>query len=197
MRLILARHGETIGNVNRINQGQDDGELTENGKRQSILLGERLSHESIDAIYVSDLGRCVDTAEHIIRHHKDTPVYYEPMIRERSLGVLEGSRYGDVARHAEKEGVPIIKYRPKGGESIEDVKARAKRFIGMVLEKYHGKTVLVVSHGQFIANIILYVLGLDDAHYDEYKHENTAISIIAVSEKPIMELHRCTRHLKD
>ena len=197
MKLILARHGETVGNVMMINQGQMHGELTSQGRMQAILLGKRLSAESIGAIYVSDLRRCVQTAEHVIVHHPDVPVYYEPLLRERHLGFLEGTKWGEVIRHTNLSGEEILNYRPEGGESINDVKYRVSQFLTNISQRHDNQTVLVVSHGQYIANIVLHVMGLDDTHYDEHKPENTAVSIIALTNPPNLFMSNCTAHLEN
>ena len=41
--LYLARHGETIDNANKIMQGQTQGRLTDNGRKQAAELADRLS----------------------------------------------------------------------------------------------------------------------------------------------------------
>jgi broad specificity phosphatase PhoE len=197
MKLILARHGETDGNVNYINQGQMEGQLTSNGRKQAIMLGKRLSDEKIDEIYVSDLRRCVQTAEHILIYHPEAIVHYSSLLRERSLGFLEGSKRGDVAKYSKESGLNILDYKPEGGESIREVKLRVKTFIDELMQKHNDETILIVSHGQFIANIILYIMKLDDTNYDTYKHDNTAISIITFLDKPILEVKSCTTHLND
>ena len=59
--LLLVRHGETIDNVNRIMQGQTQGELTETGVRQASNLAESLANTHIDIYMSSDLKRAYDT----------------------------------------------------------------------------------------------------------------------------------------
>jgi len=197
MRLILVRHGETEGNVMKINEGQKEGILTDKGRLQAIALGKRLSEQKIDVIFVSDLKRCVQTAEHIIIHHPNTPIFYEPLLRERNLGILEGSKRGEVIRQAQKVGLDIIEHKPQGGESILDVKERVKTFFNMLKNEYSDKTILIISHGQFIANMILYALGLDDTHYESYKQKNTAVSMITFKDKPVLEVTNCILHLNN
>ena len=195
MRLILARHAETIENLNNVNQGQMNGSLTGIGRIQASHLGRRLSEEKIDIAFISDLRRCVQTAEHILVHHPNIPVYYDRLLRERNLGVLQGSAYGEVAKHAEKSGVGLLDYKPKGGESINEMKLRVRQFIDALRENHTNKNILIVSHGQYIANIILYVLELDDSNYESYKQENTAVSIIVYDEKPVLQLNNSLLHL--
>ena len=59
--LYLVRHGETIDNVNRIMQGQTQGELTENGRMQARGLARKMAGEHIDVFVSRELKRDVDT----------------------------------------------------------------------------------------------------------------------------------------
>ena len=52
-RLLLVRHGQSVGNVKQILQGQDNGMLTDLGREQAAEVAQRLKDEPIDAF----LGR--------------------------------------------------------------------------------------------------------------------------------------------
>lgn len=83
--LYLVRHGETVDNAAQILQGQQQGELNENGIRQAEEVRDRLADEDIDAFVASDLKRSVDTCRIIAQpHHKD--VETTPLLRERDWG---------------------------------------------------------------------------------------------------------------
>ena len=60
-KLFLVRHGETVDNVNRIMQGQTQGELTDNGRRQALEVMRRMERVRVDAFVSSDLKRSMDT----------------------------------------------------------------------------------------------------------------------------------------
>jgi len=62
--LYLARHGEADA----------FGELTDTGRRQADLLGERLAHVPVDAVWHSPLPRAVATAHELARHLPGVPV---------------------------------------------------------------------------------------------------------------------------
>ena len=47
-RIILVRHCEAAGNLNRRFQGHTDAEVTENGKKQLELLALRMRNVKID-----------------------------------------------------------------------------------------------------------------------------------------------------
>ncbi len=62
-KVILIRHAQTSWNQSRRIQGGDnDTVLDEEGKRQCRALAERLGKEDIDAVYSSPLSRAIATA---------------------------------------------------------------------------------------------------------------------------------------
>lgn len=58
MNLILIRHGETQENVDGIVQGWLESYLNDIGMQQAQTVADNF-HESINAIYSSDLQRCL------------------------------------------------------------------------------------------------------------------------------------------
>lgn len=46
---------------------------------------------------------------------------FEPLLREKSAGEFEGGPYGAQAKMARKLGIDVRKYKPKGGESHDEV----------------------------------------------------------------------------
>jgi len=61
--VIIVRHGQTEWNIKGIRQGNLDSRLTEKGMAQAKALAQRLAREHFTALYSSDLGRAVQTAE--------------------------------------------------------------------------------------------------------------------------------------
>src|SRR5688572_19696591 len=64
-RVILVRHGETESSRERRFAGATDVALTDFGREQARVLAQRLRPARIDAIHVSPLLRCRQTAEAI------------------------------------------------------------------------------------------------------------------------------------
>ena len=63
MRLLLVRHGETVGNILRQLQGDDD-PLTERGRRQAREVASYLAGRGdLRALYASPLIRAFETAQ--------------------------------------------------------------------------------------------------------------------------------------
>ena len=134
--LYLVRHGETVDNAAQILQGQQQGELNENGIRQAEEVRDRLADEDIDAFVASDLKSSVDTCRNIEQpHHKDEET--TPLLRERDWGDFTGAFIPDLK---DKEW-------PENVESIEKLKSRAQNFLTFIKVNYPDKKVLAVGHG--------------------------------------------------
>ncbi len=134
--LYLVRHGETIDNAAQIMQGQTQGCLNENGKRQACELRDRLADVHIDAFVSSDLKRAIDTAT-IVSQKPAEAIAKTPLLRERDWGSFTG-RF-----------IPSLKDEtwPDDIETLEELKKRAKLFLEYIRDNYPDKTVLAVGHG--------------------------------------------------
>jgi broad specificity phosphatase PhoE len=152
MKLTLVRHGETEENAQDILQGQIPGHLNEKGKEQAQVTAENLRHERFDAIYCSDLQRCLDTAEIIRAYHPDTPFYTEVLLRERYGGSLQGRPLAEETAMFGREEWYTHKL-PGGGESWEDVRTRQVPVLNKLLEQYPDGSVLIVAHGGSVRGI--------------------------------------------
>ena len=196
MRLILVRHGQTEENVAKINQGHMPGKLTKQGIEQAKKLALRLKDEKIDKIFVSDLKRCVDTAAEIIKFHPNAEVAYEPAVREQNLGIFEGKPWGSMRKAAEAAGINPYELKPEGGESFQELRKRIATFLEKVIKTEHNKTVLIVSHGGPIRQFLIHYFKAPHEKWDEYTHDNCAVTIIEIDEKG-HKIHalRCVKHL--
>ena len=133
--LYLTRHGETVDNARQLMQGQTQGQLNDVGVEQTEQLRERLAGTHFDAYVASDLKRAIDTAR--ILAGPQQPIDTTPLLRERDWGSFTG-RY-----------IPDLKGEvwPDDIETLDDLLARAGRFLDFVRTRYQGKTVLAVGHG--------------------------------------------------
>src|SRR5436305_15084177 len=110
VRILLARHGETVSNVEGRWQGQTDSPLTERGLAQARELARALANESLAAIYSSDLGRAYQTAAVVAEPH-NLPVTTEPRLRELDVGRWTG-RLGAEIRETDFELMALWRDRP-------------------------------------------------------------------------------------
>lgn len=186
MKLILARHGRTIENEQKIIQGHMPGNLTEEGIEQAKKLAKRLQTENIDIIYSSDLKRAVDTAK-IIAEPNNTPLILTEQLREGNPGDFQGRQTGEVD----------WENRPANAETQEQVKDRATNFLNKIFQENKEKTVLFVSHAGLNKFLIAELLGKDTAFSRQIRQTNTALNIFEIKEdkKHIIYAINCTRHL--
>jgi broad specificity phosphatase PhoE len=153
-KLILIRHGETDWNVQGRWQGQADVPLNVHGRQQAMQIAKTLVSENISAIYSSDLGRAIETAEALARL-KGLSVHIDRRLREIHQGDWQGLLITEIkARYArlfdERMKNPF-EIAPPGGETVSQLKERILLAINEIIQKYPQETVAVVSHGFALA----------------------------------------------
>ena len=148
--ITLVRHGETEWNAKSVVQGQDDtARLNDKGRSQALLVAESLVGMDFELIITSDLARARETAS-IISATLSLPLEIDPLLRERSFGVLESGPSSALTSSATgiSNGVLVDPdARPEEGESFRDVVRRADIFLDRVEEEWPTKRLLVVTHG--------------------------------------------------
>ena len=167
-RLYLVRHGATQLTAEDRFSGATGVELSEEGRRQAELLGERLRPEEITAVYCSPLSRAVDTAR-IISGRCGLEATTVDALREISHGRWEGLTRREVeerfaAEYASWEEDPFT-FAPEGGESGVAVLARALPAVREIVARHPGERVLVVSHKATIRLVLSSLLGFDERGY--------------------------------
>ena len=134
--IFLVRHGETVDNARQIMQGQTQGELNEQGRKQAQQVAERLSAEEVDAVVASDLRRAIQTAEIIAKPH-GLQVVTTPLLRERDWGSFTGRFIPDLRGETWPDDI----------ESEDALLKRAQDFLQKMTATYEGKRVVAVGHG--------------------------------------------------
>ncbi|MBI3392634.1 MAG: histidine phosphatase family protein [Nitrospirae bacterium] len=179
VRLILVRHGESIGNVMGRYQGQMDVPLSAEGRVQAERVAHRLATERIDAIYASDLSRARDTAE-IIGQRLGMPVMGVSGLREIDLGTWQGLTYEQVRRRHFDESGPLPCYPvdvpPPGGESLRDVQTRATIAVEEIVRSHPRGTLVIVTHGACLKALFCRPLGVDVSDYGRFRFDPGSIS---------------------
>lgn len=159
-RFGLIRHAQTVWNLGRMIQGQEDSPLTTKGRTQSRMWGERLAVLSFDRMITSDLGRTVATAELINRVLK-VPMEKMTQLRELDWGVWTGRRIRDIRNQipVELEGMEQAGWQfcPPGGESRRTAWLRCRNALEEASRRWPGETILTVTH-QGVIKCLLYGL---------------------------------------
>jgi len=162
VRILLARHGETVFNVEGRWQGQSDSPLTERGRAQARELARALVDEPAAAVYTSDLGRAANTAAAVAAVH-NLPIQTDERLREIHTG--EWTSKGRVEIDAGWPGglkawaTTPSTYLMPGGESIHAAQARALGFFTERMPQHLGQTVVVISHGAVAQAILINAMG--------------------------------------
>jgi len=198
--LILARHGETVWNVEKIFRGRTDVNLDKVGIKQAELLGKYLSNWELAAIYSSPLSRALDTANIVARYQKIGVQIAEGLID------FDYGEWQALPEQEVKRLYPALlnewhnnphKVRMPGGESLEDVRGRAIEVVNDVLSKYQGSVVLV-SHRVVNKVLICSLLGLDNSYFWNVKQDVGGITIFDyVDGRFILTSHNDTSYLKE
>jgi broad specificity phosphatase PhoE len=142
-RLVLARHGETDWSRTGRHTGRTDIPLTDVGREQARRLGGILAGRPFTRVFSSPLSRARETAQ--LAGFGDR-VELDDELREWDYGVYEGRTRADIA--AEIPGWTVWSHPMVGGESLDQLGARADRVISALLPI--GGDVLLSSHGHFL-----------------------------------------------
>lgn len=136
--IIFETHSLTEDNEKGIATGWLPGRLSAEGRRLAAELGER--RRDVDAVYVSDLGRAVETAE-IAFAGTDVPIRPDVRLRECDYGELNGCPVAVLAAERSRHiDVPF-----PGGQSYRDVVEATAGFLRDLAED-DGRHVLMISH---------------------------------------------------
>jgi 2,3-bisphosphoglycerate-dependent phosphoglycerate mutase len=161
--LFLIRHGESSWNTLGLAQGHNDrARLTRRGRRQAAAAAERFRGHPVRALYSSDLRRALETAA-AFSEVLGLPVLADARLRERGLGVLEGTPSAAISPAAlglADGRVTDPDARPPGGESLRDLYRRAAAFCDDLEAEAEAGDVVVVAHGGTLRVLRAYLNGV-------------------------------------
>jgi probable phosphoglycerate mutase len=159
---LLARHGETLFNVEGRWQGQTDSPLTERGVAQARQLARALADEPIAAVYSSDMGRAMQTAFEVAAVH-GLDVNPEPRLREIDCGRWTGKQRPEIEAEYPDElrvwATQPAGVRLPGGETLLEAQTRALAFFPDRMPQHLDQTVVVISHGAISHAILVEGIG--------------------------------------
>ena len=150
----LARHGETAWTISHQHTGVTDLPLTAQGEAEAGQLRQRLDGLTFSAVLTSPLKRAVRTCE-LAGFGSSAEI--EPELMEWNYGAYEGRTSADI--HAERPDWQLFRDGAPGGESPEQIGARADRVIRRV-RAVDGNT-LLFSSGHFLRVFAARWLGLE------------------------------------
>ncbi len=185
MRLILVRHGESLGNVTQVLQGRDD-PLTDRGRSQARAIAAHLAGRGdVRTIYASPLARALETSRIIGAAAGVEPQLVENLA-EIDVGHAAGMSFKDWASSYPEEAARLqaegAGYAFPGGESGRQLGARVAAEMNHIVAAHHDDphTVVVVSHGGALAWILAHLLRETDDNWPSYEFHNCSVTEVVV-----------------
>jgi broad specificity phosphatase PhoE len=197
VRLLLARHGQSVWNAERRFQGSTDVPLSPLGVEQARALGRGLRGYRLAAAYVSPFRRAVETAE-IALEGTGVPLVPLDDLRELSLGQWEGCTVEEISGQA---GDPYRAWLyaphdcpPPGGEPLDAVSARVRTAIERIAAAHApGDDVAVIAHGGVISVYACCLLGCSFNQLWRLRVDNASLTVVR---PPRLVCLNDTSHLK-
>ncbi len=158
----LIRHAQTIGNVEKRIQGQNDTPLTAKGVNQAKRWGRQLKLFNWDRIIVSNADRALRTAA-LINATLNIPLGEDAQLSEQDWGEWTGKTLAQI-----KKEVPQIwgeqenagwEFCPPGGENRNSVWERSHKALKEAVGKWPGRKILVITHEGVIKSLIYRLSG--------------------------------------
>lgn len=161
-KLVLVRHGQSLWNLENRFTGWVDVPLTDKGREEARLAGERLRGLSFDVAYTSMLTRAQETLEIILQVlGRRPPVIRDQALNERHYGDLSGlnkqktrEKFGDAQVKIWRRSFDVP---PPNGEALKNTAERTLPFFERAIlgDVALGKNVLVVAHGNSNRSIVM------------------------------------------
>ncbi len=145
------RHGETDWNRQELLQGHSDIPLNDTGRAQAAAAAITFASLPVRLIVASPLLRAQETAEILNRHIK-AKIIFEPDIRERNFGDLEGKGYEHFEKmkiEAKEKNLPVEENGapcPPNAETYAQFRDRCLNGFARHLSD-HADEILFVAHG--------------------------------------------------
>ncbi len=151
IKVVLIRHGKTIGNLNKAYIGKTDEPLCDE-YIDDILKKE---YPMVEKVFSSPLIRCIETAKHI---YKDSKPQIINALRECDFGDFEGKNYEQLkgnshyqkwldsnGKDAFPNGEDGLEFRKRCQNGLEDIiKQCAKSELSEIAVVCHGGTIMAI-----------------------------------------------------
>ena len=181
-KIIIVRHTETIGNIEKRLTGRTDYEITENGKKLINKLTKELENIKFDAMYASTLERTIKTIKPLSIKNNIAIQCLEDLC-EMNFGIYDGWKWEDVNKIQPEIKENQNKINEISGiakqESTEEVANRMYNCILKIAKENIGKKILICSHGVAIEAFLRKIINLPFKYEREkFCQHNVAINEI-------------------
>jgi probable phosphoglycerate mutase len=159
--VVLVRHGQARAFTEQFIAGNDGCKgLSDLGRNQSEALRDRLAHRGElrpDVVGASVLRRAIETAEITF---PGADVVTDCDWCEQHVGEADGMTIDEFTRvHGGFNDADLDHPMAPGGESAREFNARVRRAVDALHDRYRDQTLVLFTHGGFVAAATLYALG--------------------------------------
>jgi broad specificity phosphatase PhoE len=158
-RVILVRHGESVGNATQTFTDSPEAPLTEFGRVQARESGEILRRQFQPIRLISSPFRRAYESAEIIAEELSLPIEVEPDVREQYLGDLHGQPYEAARRSPGFNELPFGEWRPPNGETLREVRERAAPVFANLARAHAEDDVAVICHSGTIRALWSFITG--------------------------------------
>jgi broad specificity phosphatase PhoE len=182
-KILLIRHALTES-VGKYISGRAPGVfLNEEGKRQALMLANKLKRIAIDAIYSSPLERTLETAETIAKSHQ-LLCKVSCHFQEIDFGDWTNCTIEELKNN--KQFRLFNSYRSvtriPGGETISEAQIRMIKGIELIREQHHEQTIAIISHMDMIRSAIAFYAGIPLDMFHRLEISPASVSILEMFE---------------
>lgn len=178
-KIYLVRHGQTDFNVRGIVQGSGvDSELNATGRTQAARFFAAYKQVAFDKVYTSTLKRTHQSVQGFL--DLGLPHEQHAGLNEISWGVREGTRI--TAEEDEEYHRVLQQWRlgntsipMAGGESPDQVAARQRVFVDLMLSRPQEENILVCMHGRAMRVLLCQLLNYPLSCMDAFEHHNLGL----------------------
>ncbi len=202
IEMLIARHGQSVGDIERRYEGRADLPLTDLGREQARKLAAWLAaYHTPDCILASSLKRAAETAR-IVGDRIGLQVRHCDALMELDSGLIAGMKYEEADAKYPKPKVPLMPHEPicVTGESQLEFRFRAEKFLsGFFLEydgEYAHRRIMLVSHGAMIDMMLRCLLKLSIAQDISFQSYDTGLHLLkADRSRASVQFLNSTAHL--
>src|SRR5215813_9730348 len=187
----LGRHGETAWSITGQHTGLTDLPLTEAGENNARKLRGALGGLRFARVFSSPLRRAFRTCE-LAGFRANAEIIHD--LVEWDYGVYEGRRTAEI--HAERPDWELFRDGCPGGESPEQVAARADRVVDLV--RSVSGNVLLFSSGHFLRMLAARWAGIDTFGARSLMLSTASLSVLGYESsiaRPAIRQWNDTHHL--
>jgi alpha-ribazole phosphatase len=156
LKLTLIRH-TSLAIAPGVCYGQTDVDVAASFEHEAGRTKLKLP-DKIDAAFSSPLQRCVKLANALALGD----ITFDERLKELHFGDWEMQAWDDMPREYFDEWAQnYADMPPPSGETFRELQLRGISFVEEMLKQYHGKHVVVVTHGGMIRALLAHVLTME------------------------------------